>query len=129
MTDVRNDAVDEVEASQQAVPNRRNVFGRLYHGETAIDFYGRRWWGLPSEHRPRASTRADRPSGNANGHNSPGEVVSDDRPCTHDRALTDRHTWQDDGAGTDVASVLHFYPAQPQILCQDRSFGTRIRML
>ena len=46
MTDVRNDAVDEVEASQQAVPNRRNVFGRLYHGETAIDFYGRRWWGL-----------------------------------------------------------------------------------
>ena len=25
---------------------RRNVFGRLYHGETAIDFYGRRWIGL-----------------------------------------------------------------------------------
>jgi protein-export membrane protein SecD/preprotein translocase SecF subunit len=25
---------------------RRGVFGRLYHGETAIDFYGRRWWGL-----------------------------------------------------------------------------------
>jgi preprotein translocase subunit SecF len=25
---------------------RRNVWGRLYHGETAIDFYGRRWWGL-----------------------------------------------------------------------------------
>jgi protein-export membrane protein SecD/preprotein translocase SecF subunit len=26
--------------------DRRGVFGRLYHGETAIDFYGRRWWGL-----------------------------------------------------------------------------------
>jgi preprotein translocase subunit SecF len=25
---------------------RRNVWGRLYHGETAVDFYGRRWWGL-----------------------------------------------------------------------------------
>ncbi|CAN5455492.1 protein translocase subunit SecF [soil metagenome] len=25
---------------------RRGRFGRLYHGETAIDFYGRRWWGL-----------------------------------------------------------------------------------
>ena len=25
---------------------RRGVGGRLYHGETAIDFYGRRWWGL-----------------------------------------------------------------------------------
>ena len=24
---------------------RRNVFGRLYHGETSIDFYGRRKWG------------------------------------------------------------------------------------
>jgi preprotein translocase subunit SecF len=32
-----------------AVPNvrqRRGLGGRLYHGETAIDFYGRRWWGL-----------------------------------------------------------------------------------
>ena len=25
---------------------RRSVWGRLYHGETSIDFYGRRWWGL-----------------------------------------------------------------------------------
>jgi preprotein translocase subunit SecF len=25
---------------------RRGAFGRLYHGETSIDFYGRRWWGL-----------------------------------------------------------------------------------
>ncbi len=25
---------------------RRSPLGRLYHGETAIDFYGRRWWGI-----------------------------------------------------------------------------------
>jgi preprotein translocase subunit SecF len=25
---------------------RRKALGRLYHGETAIDFYGRRWWGI-----------------------------------------------------------------------------------
>ncbi len=25
---------------------RRSVWGRLYHGETSIDFHGRRWWGL-----------------------------------------------------------------------------------
>lgn len=25
---------------------RRGPLGRLYHGETSIDFYGRRWWGL-----------------------------------------------------------------------------------
>ena len=46
MTDVRNDAVDQVDADQPSMPPRRNAFGRLYHGETAIDFYGRRWWGL-----------------------------------------------------------------------------------
>lgn len=28
------------------VESRRNIFGRLYHGETSIDFYGRRFWGL-----------------------------------------------------------------------------------
>jgi len=28
------------------VPHRRSVWGRLYHGETSIDFYGRRWIGL-----------------------------------------------------------------------------------
>ncbi len=25
---------------------RRSLGGRLYHGETSVDFYGRRWWGL-----------------------------------------------------------------------------------
>jgi preprotein translocase subunit SecF len=25
---------------------RRSAAGRLYHGETSIDFWGRRWWGL-----------------------------------------------------------------------------------
>jgi preprotein translocase subunit SecF len=25
---------------------RRGPLGRLYHGETSVDFYGRRWWGL-----------------------------------------------------------------------------------
>ena len=29
-----------------AVPERRGVFGRLYHGETRIDFMGRKWWGI-----------------------------------------------------------------------------------
>ncbi|MEO5901672.1 MAG: protein translocase subunit SecF, partial [Ilumatobacteraceae bacterium] len=28
------------------LPPRRGRGGRLYHGETSIDFYGRRWWGL-----------------------------------------------------------------------------------
>lgn len=35
--------------STEVLPNvrqRRGVAGRLYHGETAIDFYGRKWWGL-----------------------------------------------------------------------------------
>ena len=35
--------------STETLPNvreRRGLGGRLYHGETAIDFYGRRWWGL-----------------------------------------------------------------------------------
>ncbi len=35
--------------STEVVPNvrqRRGLGGRLYHGETAVDFYGRRWWGL-----------------------------------------------------------------------------------
>jgi preprotein translocase subunit SecF len=34
-----------VDAALPAAP-RRNVWGRLYHGETSIDFYGKRWWGL-----------------------------------------------------------------------------------
>jgi len=28
------------------IHQRRGLGGRLYHGETAVDFYGRRWWGL-----------------------------------------------------------------------------------
>jgi preprotein translocase subunit SecF len=28
------------------IHQRRGLAGRLYHGETSIDFYGRRWWGL-----------------------------------------------------------------------------------
>ena len=28
------------------IHQRRGLGGRLYHGETAIDFYGRRWWGI-----------------------------------------------------------------------------------
>ena len=39
---VELDTVGEVRLSQE----RRGPLGRLYHGETAIDFYGRRWWGL-----------------------------------------------------------------------------------
>ncbi|MDO8362854.1 MAG: protein translocase subunit SecF [Actinomycetota bacterium] len=42
MTDV---IVDE-STDQGLVRERRGIGGRLYHGETAIDFYGRRWWGL-----------------------------------------------------------------------------------
>ncbi len=34
------------ESPQAPVPQRRSALGRLYHGETAIDFYGRRWIGL-----------------------------------------------------------------------------------
>jgi preprotein translocase subunit SecF len=52
MTDI--DTVIDSEASDapaaradgRLVAHRRGPFGRLYHGETAIDFYGRRWWGL-----------------------------------------------------------------------------------
>jgi len=29
-----------------AVPERRGLFGRLYHGETRVDFMGRKWWGI-----------------------------------------------------------------------------------
>ena len=31
---------------EPALPPRRGPGGRLYHGETSIDFYGRRWIGL-----------------------------------------------------------------------------------
>ena len=43
MTDVETDAiVDDTDVQPTAARTRRGVFGRLYHGETAIDFYGRR---------------------------------------------------------------------------------------
>ncbi|HEX3087362.1 MAG TPA: protein translocase subunit SecF [Ilumatobacteraceae bacterium] len=38
-----------IDVGTEALPNvrqRRGLGGRLYHGETAIDFYGKRWWGL-----------------------------------------------------------------------------------
>ena len=38
---------DDTDSDEVGLPQeRRGPFGRLYHGETAIDFYGRRWWGL-----------------------------------------------------------------------------------
>ena len=42
------DVIDTDELSDDAaLPHaRRGRLGRLYHGETGIDFYGRRWWGL-----------------------------------------------------------------------------------
>ncbi|HQZ35760.1 MAG TPA: protein translocase subunit SecF [Ilumatobacteraceae bacterium] len=50
MTDIDNDIIT---SSSHNDPNltamgtqRRSPWGRLYHGETAIDFYGRRWIGL-----------------------------------------------------------------------------------
>ncbi|MGB8860143.1 MAG: protein translocase subunit SecF [Ilumatobacteraceae bacterium] len=50
MSDIDTDVVGDVLAADQAstrlIAHRRGVFGRLYHGETAIDFYGRRWLGL-----------------------------------------------------------------------------------
>ncbi|MGA0894642.1 MAG: hypothetical protein ACO3S5_08445, partial [Ilumatobacteraceae bacterium] len=38
--------VDDTIQHEPAVRSRRGPLGRLYHGETAIDFYGRRWIGL-----------------------------------------------------------------------------------
>lgn len=42
------DSEDEIVESTTIAPTtqRRGPLGRLYHGETAIDFYGRRWWGI-----------------------------------------------------------------------------------
>ena len=45
LDDATTDVIADAPASAVGV-QRRGVFGRLYHGETAIDFYGRRWWGL-----------------------------------------------------------------------------------
>ena len=44
MTDIIDTEVATADAD--VIRNRRGPGGRLYHGETAIDFYGRRWWGL-----------------------------------------------------------------------------------
>lgn len=44
MTAIDDDAIDTL--AGDLVRERRGLGGRLYHGETAIDFYGRRWWGL-----------------------------------------------------------------------------------
>lgn len=47
MTELMDSEDVEATADEVALPSeRRGAFGRLYHGETAIDFYGRRWWGL-----------------------------------------------------------------------------------
>lgn len=43
---VDTDADTDLESSTPLPHERRGPLGRLYHGETAIDFYGRRWWGL-----------------------------------------------------------------------------------
>lgn len=41
------DVADDTAAALPAVTReRRGLFGRLYHGETRIDFYGKRWWGF-----------------------------------------------------------------------------------
>lgn len=45
-TDVRAADAADAATSAQITHVRRNLWGRLYHGETAIDFYGRRKWGL-----------------------------------------------------------------------------------
>ena len=48
MTDTSTspDAAAAADPASASVHQRRNLRGRLYHGETAIDFYSRRWWGL-----------------------------------------------------------------------------------
>jgi len=51
MTDIDNDIIDGVSPADDSAltPHgraRRSVWGRLYHGETSIDFYGKRWIGL-----------------------------------------------------------------------------------
>ncbi len=50
MTDLDNDIINAGSSADRNVTAmgtpRRSAFGRLYHGETAIDFYGRRWIGL-----------------------------------------------------------------------------------
>ncbi|MEY2402664.1 MAG: preprotein translocase subunit SecF, partial [Acidimicrobiaceae bacterium] len=38
-----NEASDVISGTTRV---RRSVWGRLYQGETSIDFHGRKWWGL-----------------------------------------------------------------------------------
>lgn len=40
------DIIDSDNATDESPRERRGLFGRLYHGETRFDFFGRRWWGL-----------------------------------------------------------------------------------
>lgn len=48
MSDITKTADAEAAATvfNETVHQRRTRWGRLYHGETAVDFYGRRSWGL-----------------------------------------------------------------------------------
>jgi len=51
MTDIDNDIIDGASPADGSTLTshgtaRRSVWGRLYHGETSIDFYGTRWIGL-----------------------------------------------------------------------------------
>jgi preprotein translocase subunit SecF len=47
MTDLIDNGVEiDEDVVDDLLAHRRGPLGRLYHGETAIDFYGRRWWGL-----------------------------------------------------------------------------------
>ena len=45
-TDTENGDGTPEEVVEDLLQHRRGPLGRLYHGETAIDFHGRRWWGL-----------------------------------------------------------------------------------
>jgi hypothetical protein len=43
------------------------------------------------------------------GNNAVGRhVLGDDRTCRHDRAVTDRHAFEDDGSGADPDIITAF---------------------
>jgi preprotein translocase subunit SecF len=44
--DAASTVVVDALGGEPVVRARRSVWGRLYHGETSIDFYAKRWWGL-----------------------------------------------------------------------------------
>ena len=46
MTDIDTDDFLDDAVDERLGGRRHGPLGRLYHGETSIDFYGRRWWGL-----------------------------------------------------------------------------------